>query len=81
MSAAIGLGPRQTSVSRPSAFTTSSFGQRVAHAAINIRVPTPVSRISTSQSPARSVSPNPSASRWSVSGTSRMDGAWIGSPP
>src|SRR3989454_12368588 len=33
------------------------------------------------QSPARSVSPNPSASRWSVSGTSRMDGAWIGSPP
>jgi hypothetical protein len=71
--------PRQTSVSRPSAFTTSSFGQRVAHAAINIRVPTPVSRISASQSPARSVLPNASASRWSVSGTSRMDGAWIGS--
>jgi len=75
------LGPRQTSVSRPSAFTTASFGQRVAHAAINIRVPTPVSRISASQSPARSVSPNASASRWSVSGTSRMAGAWIGSPP
>lgn len=31
--------------------------------------------------PAKRASPNASASCWSASGISRMDGAWIGAPP
>ena len=81
LSAAIGLGPRQTSVSRPSAATTSSLGRRVARVVTSSRVPTPVRRIKMSTLPPTSASPNASASCWSASGISRMDGACTGVPP
>jgi len=55
----------------------ASFGQRVAQqAAITSACRHRSARISASQSPARSVSPNASASRWSVSGTSRHGRRW-----
>jgi hypothetical protein len=78
--AAVGFGPRATSVTRRSASTNAISGKRVASRRVNWRVPTPVSRITMSNPPAKSFSAKSKAAEFSASGISRMEGATNGSP-
>ena len=80
-STAKGLGPRTTVMVLPRAASICARGQRVSSTFSMKRVPTPVRRITRSNSPASRRSPKRSTSAFSSSGTSRMDGATSGRPP
>ena len=80
--AATGLGPRATILERRSAsMKLSRLPRTCSTVAMRARVPTPVSRTTRSNSPRSSRSANASASVFDSRGTSRMEGAEIGSPP